>query len=71
LAKNKIKERKYYDAIEILREIEEEKNTYEYNSYLTYLIYSDLDSCYKQVFDFENAYKYAGKRMSMLEGFNS
>ena len=71
LAKSKIKERKYYDAIELLREIEEEKTAYNYNAYLMYSVYSDLDSCYKQVFDFENAYKYVGKRLSMLEGFNS
>ena len=71
LAKNKIKERKYSDAIEILREIEDERFAYEYNAYLMYGVYSDLDSCYKQIFDFENAYKYVGKRLSMLEGFNS
>ena len=71
LAKSKIKERKYSEAIEILHEIEEEKTSYEYNAYLIYGVYSDLDNCYKQILDFENAYKYVGKRLSMLEGFNS
>lgn len=71
LAKNKIKERKYAEAIEILHEIEEERSMHEYNAYLMYGVYSDLDNCYKQILDFENAYKYVGKRLSMLEGFNS
>lgn len=70
-AKTKIKERKYYDAIELLLEIAEAKSVFEYNAYLMYGVYGDLDNCYKQVCDFENAYKYAGKRISMLEGFNS
>lgn len=70
-AKLKIKERKYYDAIQLLAEITDSKSLYEYNAYLMYCVYGDLDYCYKQIYDFENAYKYATKRISMLEGFNS
>ena len=70
-AKIKIRERKYYEAIHILLEIAETRASFEYNAYLMYSVYSDLDNCYKQLFDFENAYKYVGKRLSMLEGFNS
>lgn len=71
MAKNKIKERKYYDAIDLLTEISETKSSYDYNAYFLYCVYGDLDYCYKQIYDFENAYKYATKRISMLEGFNS
>ena len=71
LARTKIKERKYYDAINILLEIAESKSSFEYNAYFMYSVYGDLDNCYKQICDFENAYKYSGKRISMLEGFNS
>ena len=71
MAKLKIKERKYYDAIEILLEIADTRSSFEYNAYLMYGVYGDLDNCYKQIMDFENAYKYIGKRLSMLEGFNS
>ena len=71
LAKRRIKERKYYDAISILLEIAESKSLFEYNAYFMYVVYGDLDNCYKQICDFENAYKYSGKRISMLEGFNS
>ena len=70
-AKLKIRERKYYDAIALLLDIAESKSSFEYNAYLMYGVYSDLDNCYKQIFDFENAYKYSGKRISMMEGFNS
>ena len=70
-AKLKIKERKYYDAIELLTEIAESKSNYEYNAYLMYGVYGDLDNCYKQICNFEYAYKYSVKRISMLEGFNS
>ena len=70
-AKAKIRERKYYEAISILLDIAESKSAFEYNAYLMYSVYSDLDASYKQVMDFENAYKYAEKRISMIEGFNS
>lgn len=70
-AKTKIKERKYNEAIRLLLEIAESKSSYEYNSYLMFGVYGDLDNCYKQICDFESAYKYSGKRISMLEGFNS
>ena len=70
-ARTKIKERKYYEAINILLEIADSKSSFEYNAYFMYSVYGDLDNCYKQICDFENAYKYSGKRISMLEGFNS
>ncbi len=71
LAKIKIRERRYYDAISLLLEITEERSAFESNAYLMYSVYGDLENCYKQILDFENAYKYVTKRMSMLEGFNS
>lgn len=70
-AKIKIRERRYYDAIVLLIEIAEAKADFEYNAYFMYCVYSDLENCYKQIHDFENAYKYVSKRMSMMEGFNS
>ena len=70
-AKANIKERKYLEAIQLLQMLEETKNEYEHNVYLMFSVYADLDYCYRQIHNFENAYKYASKRMSMLEGFNS
>ena len=68
-AKALIKERHYSDALKLLLEIEETKSEFEYNSYLMYGVYGDLDLCYKQLFDFENAYRFAAKRLSLMEGF--
>ncbi len=70
-AKQLIKERKYYDAIRILSRLEEEKSKIEYNAYFVFSVYSDLENCYKAVCDFENAYKYSSKRISLLDAFNS
>ncbi len=70
-AKLLIKERKYYDAIRILSRLEEEKSKIEYNAYFVFAVYSDLENCYKSVCDFENAYKYSSKRISLLDAFNS
>ena len=70
-AKHYIKERKYKEAVDNLLEIERKKNEFEYNSYLMFGVYTDLDYCYRQLFDFENAYRYASKRISLLEGFKS
>lgn len=68
-AKQLIKARKYADAIKILLDLEKTKGDYEYNSYLLYGVYTDLDQSYRQLFDFESAYKYSSKRISLLEGF--
>ena len=70
-AKKLIKERKYSEAINLLCEIEQTKSEYEYNSYVMYGVYSDLDNCYRNLFDFEKAYRYSSKRISLLEGFKS
>ena len=68
-AKQLIKERKYNDAVTTLLEIENTRSQFEYNAYVMYGIYTDLDTCYRHLFDFESAYKYASKRISLLEGF--
>lgn len=70
-AKVLIKERRYQDALRLLLLIEETKSDYEYNSYVMYGVYGDLDTCYKQLYDFESAYRFASKRLSLMEGFNS
>ena len=42
-----------------------------YNAFVVFGIYSDLEICYKELYNFEKAYLYSTKRMSMLEGFKS
>ena len=70
-AKNLMKNRKYQDAIKILCEIVDEKNPGSYNAYVMFGVYTDIEQCYKNLANFESAYKFASKRLSMLEGFKS
>ena len=69
-AKQLIKERKYTAAIPLLLEIAENKNP-DYDAYLIFGVYTDLELCYRQLYDYESAYRYSTKRMSLLESFNS
>ena len=69
--KRLIKERKYEDAIAILSSIEDNKHSYPPNAYLMISVYADLEICYKNLLDFEHAYKYSSKRLSLIEGFSS
>ena len=68
-AKELIRARKYSNALKLLLQIENEKMKSAYNSYLIFGVYSDLEICYKQLADYENAYRYASKRLSLLEAF--
>lgn len=70
-AKTRIKERRYADAILLLHEIENNKTSEQYNIYLMIGVYADLDNCYKQLCDFENAYRYSSKRITLIENLNT
>ena len=70
-AKREIGDRAYRDAVVTLLEIENDKNPKDYNVYVMFGVYSDLEQCYKLLFDFENAYRYASKKLSLLEGFKA
>ncbi len=69
-AKQLIRERKYSDALPLLLGIIENKNP-EYDTYLIFGVYTDLENCYKQLYDYENAYRYSSKRLSLIESFKS
>ena len=68
-AKKLLKERNYNNALSLMLDLVENKKYGEYNSYFMYSIYVDIESCYRQLFDFENAYRYSSKRISLMEGF--
>ena len=69
--KKKIKERNYQEAIKILTQAEEIAKSANFNAFVMFNIYSDLEFSYKELYDFEKAYLYSTKRISMLEGFKS
>ncbi|MBR2465752.1 MAG: helix-turn-helix transcriptional regulator [Clostridia bacterium] len=70
-AKKLMKDKDFESAARILSEIDLSSRKDEYNSYAVFGIYGDLELCYKQLCDFEKAYKYSSKRFSLLEGFKT
>ena len=70
-AKALMKARNYANAISLLCQAEEAKTQDNYDAYVYFGIYSDLENCYKELLDFEKAYRYATKKMSMMEYFKS
>ena len=70
-AKKLIKARKFQEAIALLTTAEEKKTLENYDAYTFFGIYTDLENCYKELLDFEKAYRYALKKMSMMEYFKS
>lgn len=65
-AKEYIMEFKYSKALEILLELE---NGTEFGFITRYRIYADIESCFENRREFENAYKYSTKKHRMLEAF--
>ncbi len=70
-AKELIKSMRIQEALVLMKEIESEKSQKNYNAYLILNLYNDMENCYKRLGDFENAYKYAVKRMTLIEEFKS
>ncbi|MBQ4071758.1 MAG: helix-turn-helix transcriptional regulator [Clostridia bacterium] len=70
-AKRMIKQKRYAEAVEILNETVSLIHSSTFNAYILFGVYFDLEQCSKELRDFENAYKYSNKRLSMLEGFKS
>lgn len=69
-AKNLIKAKKYTSALEILLDIADNKKTYGYNAFVIFSVYSDIEYVMRELSDFEGAYRYSSKRISMLQSFN-
>jgi tetratricopeptide (TPR) repeat protein len=70
-AKVLIKERNYLEATKrLLNAVELSKNE-SYNAFVVFSLYSDLEYCYKQLYNYEKAYLYSSKRMTLLESFKN
>ncbi len=70
-ARAKMKERKYNEALIELRLLEDNKNDKNASAYFLFRLYSELESCYRELGRFEEAYKYSSKRMTLLGAFQS
>ena len=67
-AKSLMKKYSYTEAISILMDLEQGKNSY-FNACVLFGVYTDLETAFKQIGDFENAYRYSSKRISLINGF--
>ena len=68
-ARGLIAQKKFKDALPILLSIEEQKGSGELGPYFLFRVYSDTEICYRELGDFENAYRYSTKRVSLLNEF--
>ncbi len=66
-----LKERKYSAALSELKRLEENKNDKNASAYFLFRLYSELETCYREMGHYEEAYKYASKRMTLLGAFQS
>lgn len=70
-AKRLIKLKKYTEAIPHLLALEENKTRETYQVFVMLGVYTDLQFCYQELCDFERAYRYSSKRLSLLESCHS
>ena len=70
-AKKLMQERNYNEAIKRLLNASELSKKEDFNSFVIFGIYTDLEYCYKQLYNFEKAYLYSTKRITLLESFKS
>ena len=70
-AKILIKQRNYTEAAKRLIDAAEGLKNEGYNAFCIFGIYSDLEYCYKQLYDFEKAYFYSSKKLTLLESFKT
>lgn len=70
-AKAQMREGMYAKALPLLQQLETERDTAQMNAFLLFRIYADMETCYRELRDFEGAYRYASKRLNQLSVFKS
>lgn len=66
-----IRERRYREALPLLQSLESKKSEEGVSAYFLFRLYSDMELCYREERDFEKAYKYSSKRLTLLAAFQS
>ncbi len=59
------------DAIKALEAIEEKKAEKGFSVFVLFRVYTDLELCHKDLYNYEAAYRYSTKRMSLLSAFRA
>ena len=70
-AKKLMKEYRFTDAIARMEDAIENKQSQEISILVLYRIYADMEICYRERKDYENAYRYATKKNILLTSFHS
>lgn len=60
---------KYKDALAALTALEEQKSTPGFSVLVLFRLYGDIEACHKELYNYEEAYRYASKRLSLLAAF--
>lgn len=60
---------KHKDALSALKALEDQKATPGFSVLVLFRLYGDIEACYKELYNFEEAYRYATKRLSLLAAF--
>ena len=70
-ARELMKSRRYREALPLLLSLETHKGEEGASAYFLFRLYSDMEICYREEQDFEHAYKYSTKRITLLSAFQS
>ncbi len=70
-AKQLMREYHYTEAVSVLNHLLERRLTEPISLLIIYRVYADLESCYRERKDYENAYKCAAKKHSLFSSFKS
>ena len=60
---------KHREALDALTAIESQRATPGFSVLVLFRLYADIEACYKELFNYEEAYRYASKRLSLLAAF--
>ena len=70
-AKHLMASGRYADAIAALEALENRKAEKDFSVFVLFRIYGDLETCHKELRNYEAAYRYSAKRMSLLSAFKA
>lgn len=70
-AKKMMTEGRYADALHALEALENRRAEKDFSVFVLFRIYGDIEACHKELRNYEAAYRYSSKRMSLLSAFKS